>query len=110
MIKAIRAGSEPHTRAADEYRGAADYLLFDAFSADAFGGTGRTIGEDRLKELEALSPSTRFFLAGGLNAGNVAEAVATVKPFGLDLCSGVRTDGRLDQAKLDAFMAAVRAA
>jgi phosphoribosylanthranilate isomerase len=50
------------------------------------------------------------FLAGGLTPANVGEAIATVRPFGVDLCSGVRTDGRLDQAKLEAFMAAVRAA
>ena len=44
-----------------------------------------------------------LFLAGGLNAGNVAEAVAAVQPHGVDVCSGVRTDGRLDAAKVRAF-------
>ena len=44
-----------------------------------------------------------LFLAGGLNAGNAREAIETVEPFGLDLCSSVRTDGQLDQRKLDAF-------
>ena len=48
------------------------------------------------------------YLAGGLRADNVAEAIATVQPHGLDLCSGVRSLGRLDAAKLQAFMAAVR--
>jgi phosphoribosylanthranilate isomerase len=48
------------------------------------------------------------FLAGGLNAGNVAQAVAAVAPFGIDLCSSVRTDGRLDEGKLEAFFAALR--
>lgn len=47
------------------------------------------------------------FLAGGLNAGNVREAIETVQPFGLDVCSGVRTDGSLDLVKLEAFFAAV---
>ena len=50
------------------------------------------------------------FLAGGLHAGNVAGAIATVRPFGVDLCSGVRTAGRLDPEKLRGFMAAVRGA
>ena len=50
------------------------------------------------------------YLAGGLQAGNVEEAVATVAPFALDVCSGVRTEGRLDEARLKAFFAAVRAA
>ncbi len=50
------------------------------------------------------------FLAGGLNPGNVAEAIATVRPFGVDLCSGLRTDDRLDALKLMAFIDAVAAA
>jgi phosphoribosylanthranilate isomerase len=48
------------------------------------------------------------YLAGGLHAGNVAEALRVVGPFGLDVCSGVRTDGRLDATKLATFMGAVR--
>jgi phosphoribosylanthranilate isomerase len=73
------------------------------------GGTGRTHDWDVSREFVRRAKKP-VFLAGGLNAGNAAEAIATVKPFGLDLCSGVRTNGHLDQAKLDAFMAAVRAA
>jgi phosphoribosylanthranilate isomerase len=49
------------------------------------------------------------FLAGGLRAENVVESIETVGPFGLDVCSGVRTDGRLDARKLAAFVAAVHA-
>ena len=48
-----------------------------------------------------------LFLAGGLRAENVAEAVHAVAPFGVDICSGVRTDGHLDPAKLAAFFSAV---
>jgi phosphoribosylanthranilate isomerase len=47
---------------------------------------------------------------GGLSAVNVAEAIRRVRPFGVDLCSGVRTEGRLDSQKLAAFMEAVRQA
>ena len=47
------------------------------------------------------------FLAGGLNANNVGEAVSVVKPYGVDLCSSVRTDGKLDAEKLQTFVAAV---
>jgi phosphoribosylanthranilate isomerase len=50
------------------------------------------------------------FLAGGLNSANAAAAIAAVRPFALDVCSGVRTDGALDAAKLARFIAAVRAA
>jgi phosphoribosylanthranilate isomerase len=48
------------------------------------------------------------YLAGGLNPQNVAKAIAQVQPFGVDVCSGLRTDGRLDPTKLELFMRAVR--
>ncbi len=48
------------------------------------------------------------FLAGGLRAENVAQAAQQVGPFGVDVCSGVRTEGRLDAAKLTAFCGALR--
>jgi phosphoribosylanthranilate isomerase len=48
-----------------------------------------------------------LFLAGGLKAENVAEAIRQVQPFGVDVCSGVRTDGKLDEGKLKAFFAAI---
>ena len=51
-----------------------------------------------------------MYLAGGLRAENVAEAIETVQPFGVDVCNGVRTEGRLDEVKLSAFFGAVRAA
>jgi phosphoribosylanthranilate isomerase len=50
------------------------------------------------------------FLAGGLTPENVAEAIRTVRPFGVDLCTGLRTEGCLDGTKLDAFMRAVAGA
>ena len=50
------------------------------------------------------------FLAGGIRAENVGEAIAQVKPFGVDLCSSVRTDDKLDGEKLNSFFAAVDAA
>lgn len=71
------------------------------------GGTGRRHDwavSRRIREtLEAP-----VYLAGGLRAENVADAIRQVGPFGLDVCSGVRTDGRLDVGKLDAFMREVR--
>jgi phosphoribosylanthranilate isomerase len=48
-----------------------------------------------------------IFLAGGLHAGNVREAIEDVGPFGIDVCSGVRTDGKLDREKLDALVEAI---
>lgn len=75
------------------------------------GGTGRVHDwEVSRRIVEAVD--VPVWLAGGLRPHNVAEAVARVGPFGLDICSGVRTDGRLDAAKLAALVAAaeVRAA
>ena len=71
------------------------------------GGTGRTHDWSISRRIvdEVGRP---VFLAGGLNASNVEAAVAAVRPFGVDLCTGVRTDGRLDPTKLRAFIAAVR--
>jgi phosphoribosylanthranilate isomerase len=74
-----------------------------------FGGTGRTHDWEVSAAFVRTSPRP-VFLAGGLNVDNVAQAVRSVRPFGLDLCTGVRTDGRLDAAKLAAFIASVRAA
>ena len=91
----------------------ADALLLDsgnpALPTKELGGTGRTHDWEisrRIRERVGVP----VFLAGGLHAGNVGEAIRRVGPFAVDVCSGVRTDGRLDEAKLSAFMDAVRAA
>jgi len=73
------------------------------------GGTGRT-HDWAVSRLIREAIGVPLWLAGGLHAGNVAEAIATVGPFGVDVCSGVRTDGRLDRVKLARFVTAVRAA
>ena len=70
------------------------------------GGTGRTHNWDLSAEIIA-SVGVPVFLAGGLNAANVGEAIRRVRPYGVDLCSGVRTQGRLDPVKLAQFVAAV---
>lgn len=75
------------------------------------GGTGRThdwrISAKIREALSALPQPKPLFLAGGLHAGNVADAMVAVQPHGLDVCSGVRTDGRLDAGKLAALLAAL---
>jgi len=73
------------------------------------GGTGRR--HDWAVSLRIRAAvEVPVFLAGGLNAWNAARAIHDVGPFGLDICSGVRTDGALDEAKLSSFMAAVERA
>ena len=88
-----------------------DALLLDSgnlrLAVKELGGTGRTHDWTLSRRIRD-SISIPLFLAGGLHSGNVAEAIAAVQPFGVDLCSGVRTNDNLDPAKLRAFFAALR--
>jgi phosphoribosylanthranilate isomerase len=87
-----------------------DALLLDSgnprLAVKELGGTGRVHDWTLSRAIVDASP-VPVFLAGGLHAGNVAEAVAAVRPFGVDVCSRVRTDGWLDAAKIAAFTAAI---
>jgi phosphoribosylanthranilate isomerase len=89
-----------------------DAILLDSGNPDAtlktLGGTGNTHNWQISKELVAAVESP-VFLAGGLNSSNVLEAINTVQPYGVDVCSGVRTNGKLDVQKLKAFIGAVKA-
>jgi phosphoribosylanthranilate isomerase len=91
---------------------AVDAVLLDSgnqsLAVKELGGTGRRHDWSLSRRIREASPAA-LYLAGGLRPDNVAQAIAEVGPFGLDVCSGVRTDGRLDPGKLDAFMAAARA-
>lgn len=91
-----------------------DALLLDsgnpALAVKELGGTGRTHDWATSRRIRDAVFPLPLWLAGGLRVHNVAEAIAAVRPYGLDLCTGVRSQGRLDAAKLAAFMQAVRAA
>jgi phosphoribosylanthranilate isomerase len=91
--------------------GSVDAVLLDSgrphMSVKELGGTGRRHDWTISRQIrEALN--IPVFLAGGLRPENVREAIAAVGPFGLDVCTGVRTDGRLDPPKLAAFMRAAK--
>ena len=90
-----------------------DALLLDSGrpkgAVKELGGTGRVHDWSVSTIIRQRSP-VPLFLAGGLNAENVSEAIRTVRPFGVDVCSGVRTGGKLDPVKLTAFVRAVHAA
>jgi phosphoribosylanthranilate isomerase len=113
LVQVIHVTGEASVAEAQAAAPFVDALLLDsgnpALAVKQLGGTGRT-HDWRLSRLirDAVWPLP-LYLAGGLHAGNVAEAITRVQPHGLDLCSRVRTEGRLDAAKLGAFMAAVRA-
>ncbi len=88
-------------------------LLLDSGNPSApvkeLGGTGR-VHDWSLSRAIVDAVAVPVWLAGGLRPDNAADAIRSVRPFGLDLCTGVRTDGRLDEAKLTRFLMAVRSA
>jgi phosphoribosylanthranilate isomerase len=85
-----------------------DAWLLDAYSPNKLGGTGETFNWDLA--LEARGWGRPIFLAGGLTAENVAEAVRRARPFAVDVSSGVETaPGRKDHAKVKAFIQAAKA-
>lgn len=87
-----------------------DAVLLDSgnpsLAVKELGGTGRVHNWQLSRRIRERLDNP-IFLAGGLKPDNVREAIETVGPFGLDLCSGVRTDGKLDERKLAAFFEAV---
>ncbi|AUD02560.1 phosphoribosylanthranilate isomerase [Spirosoma pollinicola] len=87
-----------------------DALLLDSgnptLAVKELGGTGRVHNWQVSRQIVEQSP-VPVFLAGGLNPTNVREAINAVHPYGLDICSGVRTNGQLDAQKLEAFMHAI---
>lgn len=101
LIKALRVGSEPLPRTiAEEYPVQA--LLLDARDETLYGGTGKSFDWSLVLEIGKTRP---LILAGGLHAGNVAEAIRRVRPYGVDVCSGVESGpGIKDPAKLAEFM------
>ncbi|MDT8419232.1 MAG: phosphoribosylanthranilate isomerase [Desulfuromonadales bacterium] len=103
VIKALRVRDEQSLARADEYPGD---LLLDAWSDQAYGGTGHAFDWQLACALAARRP---IILAGGLNPENVAAAVARVKPYGVDVSSGVElSPGRKDHAKVAEFIRRVR--
>jgi len=91
-----------------------DALLLDSgkpsLAVKELGGTGRTHDWALSRRIRDAVLPLPLWLAGGLREHNVAQAIAAVRPHGLDLCTGVRSEGRLDAGRLAAFMQAVRAA
>jgi phosphoribosylanthranilate isomerase len=82
-------------------------VLLDSAEQGEFGGSGRTFPWEIAREFIEANPDLRVILAGGLTPENVAEAVATARPFGIDVTSGVESlPGRKDRGLLRAFIAA----
>ena len=81
----------------------ADMLLFDAYHKDERGGTGEVFDWSCLDAFERP-----FMLAGGIDSTNVARAIRTVRPYGIDISSGIETNGVKDDAKITAFTKIVK--
>ncbi len=98
IIKAFRIGKEEDIRLAE--KSGADYVLLDSGA-----GTGRGFDWKLIRNMERP-----YFLAGGLETGNVETAVKRLKPYAVDVSSGIETGGVKDRIKMAAFVAAVRCA
>ncbi|GAB4427707.1 MAG: phosphoribosylanthranilate isomerase [Chloroflexi bacterium OHK40] len=108
VIKAVRMdGSARETAWIRRAASGELTLLVDAHVPGAYGGTGVRADWQRAAELAATTP---LILAGGLTPANVATAISAVRPLGVDVSSGVETDGHKDPAKIEAFLEAARSA
>ncbi|KNZ41210.1 phosphoribosylanthranilate isomerase [Acetobacterium bakii] len=90
VIKAMRINQKSDVKATS-----ADFALFDTYDKNQYGGSGLSFNWELLDDYEG-----DFFLAGGLHSGNIEEAINTVKPFCVDISSGVEIDGVKDQQKI----------
>jgi phosphoribosylanthranilate isomerase len=106
VIKAVRIGHASDLRDLERFH--TDFHLLDTSKAGLYGGTGETWDWGLVARRRAKIPA---ILSGGLTAENVAEGITAVKPWGVDVASGVEASpGLKDPAKLEAFFAAVEAA
>ncbi len=110
LVQVIHVGTSESVAEALAIAPEVDALLLDSgnqqLTVKELGGTGRT-HDWRLSRRIVAGANKPVFLAGGLKAENVRAAIEQVQPFGLDVCSGVRTDGRLDERKLASFCAQI---
>lgn len=110
IVQVIHVTGEESLDEAQRIAPEVDALLLDSgnpnLAVKELGGTGRTHNWSVSRRIVESVP-VPVFLAGGLKPENVREAIESVQPFGLDLCSGVRTEGKLDPFKLESFFNAL---
>ena len=109
VIKAMRVRSGADVQALAQFH--TDYHLLDSYTAGVPGGTGETFAWELARRTRNPAHRVPVVLSGGLNPDNVADAIEAVRPFAVDVASGVeRAPGVKDPDKLEAFATAVRAA
>jgi len=110
LVQVIHVLDDNSVKEAVEVSNYVDAILLDSgnpnLTIKELGGTGRTHNWELSRKIRK-SISIPLFLAGGLNKSNVRQAIDFVQPFGLDLCSSVRTNGQLDEMKLEEFFKAI---
>ncbi len=110
LVQVIHVMDEESLDEAQRIAPEVDAILLDSgnpnLAVKELGGTGRTHNWAVSRRIVESVP-VPVFLAGGLKPDNVREAIEAVQPFGLDLCSGVRTKGKLDPFKLEKFFESV---
>ena len=110
LVQVIHVIDKSSVKEAIEISEMVDALLLDSgnpnLAIKELGGTGRKHDWNLSKEIRERI-SIPLFLAGGLNNNNVKQAIEYVQPFGVDLCSSVRTNGNLDERKLEEFFKAI---
>ncbi len=113
VVQVIHVKGTESIGEADEVAPHVDAVLLDSgnptLAAKELGGTGR-VHDWRISRQIRERLDVPVFLAGGLRADNVAAAIEAVRPYGIDVCSGVRSNDRLDAAKLREFVSAAYAA
>lgn len=113
IVQVVHVISEASAEEAVSISRSVDALLLDSGNPNLrvkeLGGTGR-VHDWQLSRKIREQASCPVFLAGGLNPENVREAIETVEPFAVDVCSGVRTNGLLDEEKLKKFISEVHSA
>jgi phosphoribosylanthranilate isomerase len=111
IVQVLHVEDETVVGMAARLEGLVDALLLDSGRPNAavpeLGGTGR-VHDWTVSRRVVAAARLPVFLAGGINGSNVAAAITQVRPYGVDLCTGVRTDDRLDSAKLRSLVAALR--
>jgi len=111
LVQVIHVIDEGSVEEAIKFSKHVDAILLDSgnpkLAIKELGGTGR-VHDWKLSRKIKESIKIPVFLAGGLNALNVKQAIDKVEPYGVDVCSGVRTNGQLDENKLKAFFDAVK--